>query len=107
MATHFETVQWARHPEPLENNNLPERPFNQNLRVDVAAFSLKELAQAIKHAKEKKASGADDIPAEFWIALARGSDALSELLHLCNVAWDSKKLPYDWKHSNVVTLFKK
>ena len=107
MATHFETVQWAGHPEPLEDLNLPTRAFEQNLIIDIAPFSRKELIYAIQQAKQKKASGAEDIPAEFWKALSQDDDAMAQLLHLCNTAWDLKQISQEWKHANVVTFFKK
>ena len=68
----------------------------------VHELSDDEFELAVGKAKRNKASGIDDIPAEFWKTLVEDPEARSCLLDICNLAWSSKEIPADWRHADVV-----
>ena len=107
LATYFETVQWCGNWEPLQPGDIPSHIFGHNLNISVGEFTNGELKAAIDKTKRNKSSGSDDVPAEIWKALSENPLALDELLRICNLAWVSKQIPKDWKHADVVILFKK
>ena len=61
----------------------------------------------VAHLIRGKASGTDQIPAEFWEALLADPRALKTLLTLCNACLASGSVPCAWKGSSVMMLFKK
>ena len=107
MATYFETVQWVGNWEPLNPGDISTLPFGNALHIDVNEFTKEELRSAVAKNKRNKASGIDEIPAELWKTLVGDPAALDYLLSTCNLAWRLKAIPADWKHADVVTIFKK
>ena len=108
LAEYLEKVQWSVQvasavPAAPDGANL----CDSTLPIRVTPFTLNELLVVVKRLKAKKAPGNDNIPMEFWKALCSDIDAVSVLLHVCNVCWECKCLPSSWEHATVVTLFKK
>ena len=105
MAQYLEDVQWAAKildcPPPMEPL------FDTQLFLPITPFTHVELRKVISHLQDGKAAGCDDIPPEVWRALASNDESLSALLDLCNTCWLSKAVPETWRHSTVITLFKK
>lgn len=105
MAKYFSEVQWKVQFANLcpDGNDLiqPEIP------ISVAPFSCGELYCVLEKLKNGKASGHDDVPPDFWRILRLNSDALGELLSLCNHCWRDRDIPETWRVAKVVLLFKK
>ena len=83
MAKHLETVQWAVRPVTV----APARPdIGCSLPVALSEFSLQEVRAAAKKLRTKRATGVDDIPAEFWRTLcAADSPAAEWVVQFCNL----------------------
>ena len=107
LATYFENVQWDGNWEPLQPGAISIQPLGNRLEINVNEFSKEELMASARKAKRNRASGVDNIPAEFWKILVDDPQAVEYLLEVCNLAWNSKELPSTWKHADVVTIFKK
>ena len=103
MAKHLEDVQWRVRPAALVDGPMlgPELP------VKLETFSNVEVKETIDKLKKKRASGPDDVPAEYWQAVADTTDGLSWLTRLCNECWNDECLPQEWHLSNVTAIHKK
>ena len=105
LADYLEHVQWQimfAQEAPSSCKSLgPELPIRTDL------FKIWDLQKVVKRMKSGKSTGGDQIHAEFWKVLAGHDGAMEELLSLCNMCWSDKSMPEAWKHSTVVTLFKK
>ena len=91
LADHFEHIQWACKFCTL----APQRvPIGDELHVNTDLIDKGELYDAVKHLKANKASGDDDIPAEFWKALIGDADneAFSYIMSFCNQVWQRKSV---------------
>lgn len=74
--------------------------MNELLRV-----SMQEVKKAINSPKNWKASGTDDIPAEF---IKYGEEALHQAIYdVCQKIWNKEELPEEWNKAIVVPLHKK
>lgn len=82
-------------------------PLGPALEVNMELFSCLEVALAIKHLKKKRAYGPDEIPAEYWQAIAACPDNLIWITELCNKCLEQQAVPKDWQFSKVTALFKK
>ena len=104
MADHLEKVQWAVRPASV----APDRPpLGQELPVDLGPFAKQELVTAARAMKHGRASGMDGIPAEFWQAVVVNGPGCEWALEFCNIIWDRKEIPDDWRTARVATLYKK
>ena len=81
--------------------------INDELPVCCDYFSDVELDNVLRKLKSGKASGADDIPPDFWKVLRNDSTASTELLKLCNHCLSDRSIPEFWKVAKIVLLFKK
>ena len=78
LADYFEKVQWqVRFPDSIPTS---EDLLGPVLNVDTTNFTMLELQAAIRKMKNRKAAGPDDIPPEFWKAVAKDDDACDALL---------------------------
>ena len=75
--------------------------------VSEADFTKEEVGKAVKKLKRGKASGVDDIPAEYWKAIATDPGGLEWITDLCNKCWNEEAVPEDWKKSVISTIYKK
>ena len=87
-------------------------PLFEELPVESGLISLKELRLAEQALREKKASGPDDHPLEFWkVLLDTPGPTLDEgaawLLDLCNTTWIGKCVPDAWHLQHVALIYKK
>ena len=103
MADHLERIQWHVRPAgicdgPQIGNELPVRTDN---------ISATEVDAVVRKLKSGKASGPDEIPGEFWQAVADTADGLQWLTDLCNACWLRGETPRDWHTANVASVYKK
>ena len=89
MATYLEEVQWRVRPTGLVDG--PMR--GPTLPVRLQQFSDEEVEHAINTLRRNKASGPDDIPAEYWQTLAEGERGLQRQTDLCNACWREQCVP--------------
>ena len=71
---------------------------------DVEDISGEEVKNGLRKMKEGKTQGPDDIPVEAWIAL--GNKNVEFLVDFFNRLLRGKKMPYEWRRSVVVPLYK-
>ena len=64
----------------------------------------KEIAEALKKMKSRKAVGPDGIPIEAWKCL--DESGLEWLTNLFNKIWQTNKSPNEWRKSTLVPLYK-
>ena len=70
-------------------------------------FSSTEVKTAVEKLKKKRASGPDDVPAEYWQTMVETTDGIAWLTRLCNQCWKEESIPEDWHLANVVAIHKK
>ena len=101
MAEHLEKVQWAVRPASV----TPVRPpLGEELPVDLGPFARQGLVTAARAMKHGRASGMDGVPAEFWQAVVVDGPGCKWALEFCNIIWDCKEIPDDWRTARVATL---
>ena len=68
-----------------------------------------EVYAAARKMKNEKASGVDDLPAEFGKVLLEDEHhpMCSWIIEFCNYVWHNRGIPAEWHLSRVVALFKK
>ena len=105
LAEYLEKIQWAVRPiEPLQHTDH----LGPDLAVDDGQISEAEVAAAGRLLNQRRASGRDDIPPEFWKAVTvEGSDACQWAVALCQKCWDEGAVPDAWHEALVVMIFKK
>ena len=103
MADHLEQVQWRVRPAGLVDGPS----LGQELPVNLQPFSPRELREAVCKLKNQKATGSDDIPAEYWKAVITDTDNLDWLVALCNKCLVAKAVPEEWQLSEIKCLYKK
>jgi hypothetical protein len=103
MADHLEHIQW--HVRPAGAVEGPS--LGAELPVSVAFFTEIEVKTAILKLKGKRASGPDDIPAEFWQAVAETNEGISWITELCNKCWNNEEIPGEWHMADVTAIHKK
>ena len=81
--------------------------LGEELPVNVHKFTEMEVEKVIVQLKQKRASGPDDIPAEYWQAVAETEDGITWITALCNKCWEHEEMPEDWHSANVTSLHKK
>jgi len=103
MADHFEKVQWCVRPAGLVDGP----PLGNELPVLLSRFTADEVDRVIQKLKRNRASGPDDVPAEFWQAVSETSEGLAWVTALCNRCWTDEQMPDDWHQANVNAIHKK
>ena len=99
--------RWAEHfeelldrPATLDSPDIQPAIVNLPINCD-----KEEIRRAIKHLKNNKATGLDDIPAE---ALKTDIDTYVELLYpLFTEIWEKEEVPSDWRDGYLIKLPKK
>eukprot|EP00959_Pyramimonas_sp_CCMP1952_P036411 762270-Pyramimonas_sp.AAC.1 len=105
LADYFEKIQWEvkfADISPTSTSTL-----GSELPVDVSAFTLGELQQALRKMRNGKAAGPDDVPPEFWKVVSEDAHACGALLEICQTCWATKDIPDKWRRAKVILLFKK
>lgn len=103
MAQHLESVQWCVRPTGLVDGPL----LGPTLPINVGDLSRGEVELVVRRLRRKRASGPDDIRAEYWQALAEDERGLHTLTDLCNACWREQRVPREWQEANVKALHKK
>jgi len=75
--------------------------------VNLDLFTDTEVATAAKKLRKNRARGPDDVPAEYWQAVAESPGGLAWLTTLCNRCWTQEEVPEDWHHALVSAIHKK
>ena len=101
--------RWREHFQEVLNRPPPTEPpiieNGQDLRIKTGRITRTEVITAIKHLKNGKASGIDNIPPEAMKAL--DSISLNKFHHLLNRKWEEEHIPEDWNKGILVKLPKK
>ena len=106
LAEHLETSQWKVRPVGLVLE--PWQPLRDPLRIELGPFTDDEFAKAIGKMKCGKATKTNDIPPEYFRALALEKGSMwSWMLDFCNECWNSRRVPQQWSLSEVAFLFEK
>ncbi|XP_045112278.1 uncharacterized protein LOC123505180 [Portunus trituberculatus] len=78
--------------------------YGQPNEVEVEDIMVQEVKKAIRRMKNGKATGPDEIPVEAWKALGDlGVEIVYEII--CQ-AFDSERLPNEWRESTLVPICK-
>ena len=105
MADYFEQVKWQRRfdgESPASDALLGPR-----LPIATSSLTLAELRRALGKLKAGKAAGPDDVPPDFWKAVAEDDLARGILLRICQQCWEKKAIPESRRRARAVLLFKK
>ena len=105
-------ARWTEHFTSLLNHRNPIQPdFIENLQpkptiVALDTFpSFSEVTRAIKHLKNRKSAGIDNIPPEI---IKEGGYLLKRrLFKLITQIWEEEVVPQDLKDAVIVTIYKK
>ena len=81
--------------------------MGEELPVQLDSFSELEVKRAIKQLKQRRASGPDDVPAEYWQAVAETEEGIKTIMNLVNKCWHEERVPDEWHTANVSCIFKK
>jgi len=103
MAKHLEHVQWA--VRPVQAVDGP--PLGAPLDVNMEAFTEEEVRETGKKLRKGRASGPDDIPAEYWQAVVEDSANLRWLIDFCSQCLKDARVPEAWQLSHVAAIYKK
>jgi hypothetical protein len=68
-------------------------------------ITIEELNEVIKHAKNRKRSGLDNIPMDLW--KFGGNELKIQLLELFNKIIDRNQMPKEWETRMVINIHKK
>ena len=104
LAEHLEKRQWAVRPVAVVFDKLP---IADMLDMECGKITAKEVREAIRKLKSKKAGGIDGQLPEYFKALASTKEGLDLIVKLLDLCWQSESLPQSWKVSKVTMLFKK
>ncbi len=104
LAAHLESCQWAVRPDAIPSEKEPIFP---ELDVNLGRIQKEEVRNAIKQMKKGKAPGDDNIPPEYFKALAKTQDGLDIIVELCPLCWQLQRTPDQWHLAKVSALFKK
>jgi len=88
----------------IRNDNLDETTFDTLIDVSVLnePITRDEVLQAILHAKLRKASGIDDIPAE----VLKNDTAVDLLFQIISASFDLGKVPLQWNSGVINPILK-
>jgi hypothetical protein len=103
MADHLEEVQWHVRTAGLVDGP----PLGAELPVVLGKFTEQEVSIELQKLKKKRATGPDEIPAEFWQTVGETEEGLAWITELCNRCWTEERLPEDWHRADVMAIHKK
>lgn len=105
-------ARWVEHfkdtlnqPAPVATHDFTVFPPPCELEVDMSDIMDAEVAAAIRHLKNNKAPGLDQISAE--MLKAGGDEVVRVLTTLLNDCWHMERVPNDWRQGVIVKLPKK
>ena len=77
----------------------------ESTKIPTGAPTINEIKMAIKHLKQNKASGPDNLPAEFFRTYP---NTIANILEpLLKKVWNSSQIPNEWKQGLIIKLPKK
>ena len=68
-------------------------------------ITIEELNEVLKHAKNRKSCGLDNLPMELW--KFGGNELKMHLLELFNKIIDKNQMPREWETGMVINIHKK
>ena len=68
-------------------------------------ITIEELNKVLKHAKDRKSCGLDNLPMELW--KFGGNELKIHLLELFNKIIDKNQMPQEWETGRVINIYKK
>ena len=68
-------------------------------------ITIEELNNVLKHGKNRKSGGLDNLPMELW--KFGGSELKSHLLELFNTIIEKNQMPQEWETGLVINIHKK
>ena len=108
------TEYFAKHFGPREDKQDPielqEAPsFVHKLQSIPVNFNIlppekKEIIDLLRRLKNGKSS--NDLQAIYLKAAIESNDVIEELVELYKTVWSTKKIPSNWSHSKLVTIWK-
>ena len=105
FSLHFQIPK--NDPDPIELCDAPTFLHQlRNVPVDFNTLppNKNEIIATLKNLKNGKASS--DIPAEYLKYAIDSNDVINELQQLYNVVWQTNKIPTNWTHSKLITIWK-
>jgi hypothetical protein len=87
MAAYLEQVQWKVRPATV----IDEPTLGPPLPVIELPFGELEVGASIRRMAKNKATGPDDVPAEYWQRLADNAVALAIAVDFLNACWNAEK----------------
>ena len=105
LAEYFSRVQWAVRPTTVAGFS---DSLGAALPVSCQDITEDEVVRAAAKLKAGRATGKDDVPAEFWKAVCiRETEACRWAVALCNKCWRDREVPEPWHEALVAAIFKK
>jgi hypothetical protein len=98
---YFDKLFNESHAQDLGDFSIPFHEMNRDF---MRKIQKKEIAEALKKMKSRRAVGPDGIPIEAWKCL--GEKGLEWLTNLFNKIWRTNKMPNEWRKSTLVPLYK-
>jgi len=68
-------------------------------------ITIDGLNEVLKHAKNRKSCGLDNLPMELW--KSRGNELKIQLLELFNKIIDKIQMPQEWETGMIINIHKK
>jgi len=68
-------------------------------------ITIEELNEVLKHAKNRKSCGLDNLPMKLW--KFGGNELKIHLIELFNKIIDKNQMPQEWKTGMVINIHKK
>ena len=99
--------RWKEYFDNLlnhENSTERRETRTEGRERDVEDISVEEVRTELRKMKKRKAQEPDDIPVEAWIAL--GNKGMAFLVNFFNRLLRGEKMPYEWRSSVLVPLYK-
>ena len=107
------TKRWLEHFSKVLNRDSPRNPLsemeielqNEIVRIDTSKLSRTEMKKVIRHLKNGKVPGSDNIQAKF---LKADIDyATTKVKEIMDIVWRDEKTPRKWRKGLIVKLPKK
>ena len=98
-------VVWQWHARPCQLTPGPS--LGAELPVNIGEFSCSEVRQAVEKLRTRRATGPEEIPAEYWQSIVQTTEGLEWLTYLCNRCWTDELVPPEWRSANVTSIHKK
>ena len=106
-------MQWI-HQSLKPNQHFQANCFNDGQESEGAIvnnvldnFSEQVVSKELQKLEKKRATGPDEIPAEFWQTVRDTVGGLAWITELCNRCWTEERLPEDWHRADVMALHEK